>query len=150
MPLFPHATPEDHGRFREAFARQLDGGAAFAGAVDAAATQAFGADASALATVVVNVVQAFEAESGATIRQDAMAVSRVVSAAIQAGNELEHAETSELNLPFLTATATGPKHLARRLSRAELLDLAAGVQPAPRASHPEPAEPPKKRGWWPF
>ena len=65
----------------------------------------------------------FQKESGIDIRKDKMAMQRVRDAAEKAKIELSSTLETQINLPFLTATNEGPKHLALTLSRAKLEDL---------------------------
>ena len=61
----------------------------------------------------------FKADEGIDLRQDAMALQRLKEAAEKAKIELSSTTSTEINLPYITATATGPKHIVRNLSRAE-------------------------------
>ncbi len=65
----------------------------------------------------------FQKESGVNVRSDKMAMQRVRDAAEKAKIELSSTVETQVNLPFLTATAEGPKHLALQLSRAKLEEL---------------------------
>jgi molecular chaperone DnaK len=65
----------------------------------------------------------FQKESGVNIRNDKMAMQRVRDAAEKAKIELSSVLETQVNLPFLTATNEGPKHLALTLNRAKLEDL---------------------------
>jgi molecular chaperone DnaK len=65
----------------------------------------------------------FKKEQGIDLRQDRMAVQRLVEAAEKAKIELSSAMTTDINLPFITADASGPKHLAMTLTRAKLNEL---------------------------
>ncbi len=65
----------------------------------------------------------FQKESGVDIRKDKMAMQRVRDAAEKAKIELSSTLETQINLPFLTATSDGPKHLALPLSRAKLEEL---------------------------
>ncbi len=65
----------------------------------------------------------FQKESGVNIRSDKMAMQRVRDAAEKAKIELSSTMESQINLPFLTATNEGPKHLALPLTRAKLEEL---------------------------
>ncbi len=65
----------------------------------------------------------FQKESGVNIRSDKMATQRVRDAAEKAKIELSSTVETQINLPFLTATQDGPKHLALQLTRAKLEDL---------------------------
>ena len=65
----------------------------------------------------------FQKESGVDIRKDKMAMQRVRDAAEKAKIELSSTLETQVNLPFLTATQEGPKHLALPLTRAKLEEL---------------------------
>ncbi|HLM90890.1 MAG TPA: molecular chaperone DnaK [Thermoplasmata archaeon] len=65
----------------------------------------------------------FQKESGVDVRKDKMAAQRVRDAAEKAKIELSSTLETQINLPFLTATSDGPKHLAITLSRAKLEEL---------------------------
>jgi molecular chaperone DnaK len=69
------------------------------------------------------VVSEFQKESGIDVRKDKMAMQRVRDAAEKAKIELSSTLDTQLNLPFLTATSEGPKHLALSLSRAKVEEL---------------------------
>jgi len=74
-------------------------------------------------TVTEYIAAEFQKESGVNIRSDKMAMQRVRDAAEKAKIELSSTLETQLNLPFLTATNDGPKHLALTLSRAKLEEL---------------------------
>ena len=61
----------------------------------------------------------FQADNGIDLRKDPMALQRLKEAAENAKKELSSAQQAQVNLPFITADATGPKHLDYTLSRAE-------------------------------
>ncbi|MEE8518240.1 MAG: molecular chaperone DnaK [Dehalococcoidia bacterium] len=65
----------------------------------------------------------FKKEQGIDLRQDRMALQRLKEAAERAKVELSSVAQSEINLPFVTADASGPKHLTMSLSRAKLEQL---------------------------
>ena len=66
----------------------------------------------------------FENEESIDLRKDPMALQRLKEAAEKAKIELSSSNQSEINLPYVTATASGPKHLVRTLSRAKFEQLA--------------------------
>jgi molecular chaperone DnaK len=66
------------------------------------------------------LVDEFKKEIGVDLRQDPMALQRLKEAAEKAKCELSSSQSSEINLPFITADATGPKHLTQTLTRAKL------------------------------
>ncbi len=61
----------------------------------------------------------FQADNGIDLRKDAMALQRLKEAAENAKKELSAAQQANVNLPFITADATGPKHLDYTITRAE-------------------------------
>ena len=61
----------------------------------------------------------FQQENGIDLRKDPMALQRLKEAAENAKKELSAAQQADINLPFITADATGPKHLNYTLTRAE-------------------------------
>jgi molecular chaperone DnaK len=65
----------------------------------------------------------FKKENGIDLRNDRLALQRLKEAAEKAKIELSSAMQTEINLPFITADQTGPKHLVRKLSRAMLEQL---------------------------
>jgi molecular chaperone DnaK len=65
----------------------------------------------------------FRKEQGIDLRQDRMALQRLKEAAEKAKKELSSSMTTEINLPFITADASGPKHLNMTLTRAKLEQL---------------------------
>ncbi|CAE09632.1 molecular chaperone DnaK [Wolinella succinogenes] len=65
----------------------------------------------------------FEAENGIDLKKDVMALQRLKDAAENAKKELSSANETEINLPFITADATGPKHLVKKISRAKFESL---------------------------
>ncbi|HYB63040.1 MAG TPA: molecular chaperone DnaK [Thermoplasmata archaeon] len=69
------------------------------------------------------IVSEFQKESGVNIRSDKMAMQRVRDAAEKAKIELSSTIDTQVNLPFLTATQEGPKHLALQMTRAKLEEL---------------------------
>ena len=73
------------------------------------------------------MADAFQKENGVDLRQDKMAAQRLKEAAEKAKIELSSAMQSNINLPFITADATGPKHLDMTLSRAQFDALTADL-----------------------
>ena len=74
--------------------------------------------------VIVNyLLDEFKKESGVDIRNDAAAMQRVKDEAEKAKKELSSATSVDINLPFLTADETGPKHFEHTLTRAKLEEL---------------------------
>jgi molecular chaperone DnaK len=75
----------------------------------------------------------FKRDQGIDLRTDAQALQRLKEAAEKAKIELSSANASEINLPYITADATGPKHLVINLTRAKLEDLVADLIEATKA-----------------
>ena len=74
--------------------------------------------------IIVNfLLDEFKNESGCDIRNDAAAMQRVKDEAEKAKKELSSATSTDINLPFLTANADGPKHFEYTLTRAKLEEL---------------------------
>ncbi len=69
------------------------------------------------------MVSEFKAKEGVDLSGDKMAMQRLKEAAEKAKKELSSATTTNINLPFITATAEGPKHFDMDLSRAKFEDL---------------------------
>ncbi len=69
------------------------------------------------------MVEEFKKDQGIDLKNDKMALQRLKEAAEKAKIELSTAMETEINLPFVTADATGPKHLLMKLSRAKLEQL---------------------------
>lgn len=75
--------------------------------------------------VIINwLAQEFQTEEQMDLRKDPMALQRLKEAAEKAKIELSSSASTEINLPYITATQTGPKHLVRTLSRAKFEQLA--------------------------
>lgn len=66
----------------------------------------------------------FNSEEGVDLRKDPMALQRLKEAAEKAKIELSSSTQTEINLPYVTATASGPKHLVKTLTRAKFEQLA--------------------------
>ena len=77
--------------------------------------------------VINYLVEEFKKEQGIDLAKDSMALQRLKDAAEAAKKELSTSMESEINLPFITADQTGPKHMLIKLSRAKLEQLVAGV-----------------------
>jgi len=69
------------------------------------------------------LIDGFQKETGIDLRQDRMALQRLKEAAERAKCELSSAEDAAINLPFISADRTGPRHLARTLTRAHFEGL---------------------------
>ncbi len=69
----------------------------------------------------------FKSDHGIDLKADKMALQRLKDAAENAKKELSSAEETEINLPFITADATGPKHLVLKLTRAKFEGMIEGL-----------------------
>ena len=69
------------------------------------------------------IIDEFKKENGIDLSKDKMALQRLKEASEKAKVELSSALETEINLPFITADATGPKHLVKKISRAQLENL---------------------------
>jgi len=69
------------------------------------------------------LVEEFKKDQGIDLRKDRMALQRLKEAAERAKIELSSSQESEINLPFITADASGPKHMVTKLTRAKLEQL---------------------------
>lgn len=75
-------------------------------------------------TRVINyLVEEFQKDQGIDLRKDPLAMQRLKEAAEKAKIELSSAQQTEVNLPYITADATGPKHLVIKVTRAKLESL---------------------------
>jgi len=70
------------------------------------------------------IAEEFMKESGIDVRSDALALQRLDEAAEKAKIELSSAIDTEINIPFITSDATGPKHLVLKMTRAKLEEIA--------------------------
>src|SRR5246127_1946693 len=75
------------------------------------------------ARVIDYLADEFKKEQGIDLRKDRLALQRLKEAAEKAKIELSSSKETEINLPFITADASGPKHLVLKLSRAKLESL---------------------------
>jgi len=73
--------------------------------------------------IVDHMADTFKKEQGIDLRKDAMALQRLKEAAEKAKIELSSSTQTDINLPYITADASGPKHLALTLTRAKLESL---------------------------
>ena len=69
------------------------------------------------------MIEEFKKQTGVDLSKDTMAMQRLIEAAENAKKELSTATTTDINLPFITATAAGPQHLNMTLSRAKFDEL---------------------------
>ncbi|MDO5325953.1 MAG: molecular chaperone DnaK [Clostridia bacterium] len=77
--------------------------------------------------VIDYIADTFQRENGIDLKKDRMAYQRLKEAAEKAKIELSGAMTTNINLPFITADATGPKHLDMTLTRAKFNELTADL-----------------------
>ena len=77
--------------------------------------------------IVDHLASTFKSNEGIDLRQDKQALQRLTEAAEKAKIELSNATQSEINLPFITATPEGPKHLDLTLTRAKFEELASNL-----------------------
>ncbi|MAN19989.1 chaperone protein DnaK [Synechococcus sp. A18-25c] len=77
--------------------------------------------------IVDHLADSFKSNEGIDLRQDKQALQRLTEAAEKAKIELSNATQSEINLPFITATPEGPKHLDLTLTRAKFEELASNL-----------------------
>ncbi|HEY0024338.1 MAG TPA: Hsp70 family protein, partial [Longimicrobium sp.] len=73
--------------------------------------------------IIDHLVKTFRGQHGIDLSQDKMALQRLYEAAEKAKIELSSAQETQINLPFITADASGPKHLDLRLTRSKLTEL---------------------------
>ena len=69
------------------------------------------------------IIEEFKKESGVNLKNDVLALQRLKEAAEKAKIELSSGQQTEINLPYITADATGPKHLALKITRAKFESL---------------------------
>ena len=77
--------------------------------------------------ITTSIVDTFKKEQGIDLRNDRMALQRLKEAAEKAKIELSSMHETEINLPYITADAAGPKHLVMKISRAKLESLCADI-----------------------
>lgn len=77
--------------------------------------------------IIDYLVDTFKSEQGIDLKQDKMALQRLKEAAEKAKCELSSLPETEINLPYITADASGPKHLTIKLSRAKMESLCADL-----------------------
>ena len=85
-------------------------------------------------TLLEHIAGQFKRETGIDLLNDKMAVQRLREAAEKAKVELSSTVSTDINLPFITADATGPKHLTMTITRAKLEDLVSSI--IDRCRHP--------------
>ena len=79
------------------------------------------------AVLVQHLADTFQKEEGIDLRKDPQGLQRLTEAAEKAKIELSSSSQTEINLPFITATDTGPKHLNVTVTRAKFEELASGL-----------------------
>src|SRR5918999_173621 len=92
-----------------------------------AASLAYGLDKESDKAIVDWMVAEFKKDQGIDLAADKMALQRLYEAAEKAKIELSSTMTTQINLPFITATQDGPKHLDLQLTRAKLNELTADL-----------------------
>ncbi len=85
-------------------------------------------------TIINYIAEQFKRDTGIDLKNDKMAMQRLREAAEKAKVELSSTLTTDINLPFITADATGPKHLTMSFTRAKLEDLISPI--IDRCRHP--------------
>jgi molecular chaperone DnaK len=78
-------------------------------------------------TLINYVADQFKKEQGIDLRKDTMALQRLQEACEKAKKELSSAQSTDINLPFITADATGPKHLQVTITRAQFEQMCDGL-----------------------
>ena len=73
--------------------------------------------------IIDYIIEEFKKEQGVDLSKDVLALQRLKEAAEKAKIELSSAQQTEINLPYITADATGPKHLAIKMTRAKFESL---------------------------
>jgi molecular chaperone DnaK len=77
--------------------------------------------------LIDHIAEEFKKEHGIDLRKDQMALQRLKEAAERAKKDLSQQATTDINLPFITADASGPKHLQLSISRAQFERMADGL-----------------------
>lgn len=77
--------------------------------------------------IIDYLIEEFKKETGINLAQDKIALQRLKEAAEKAKIELSTLHETEINLPYITADASGPKHLTQKLSRAKLESLCSDI-----------------------
>ena len=78
-------------------------------------------------TLINHVADQFKKEQGIDLRKDTMALQRLQEACEKAKKELSSAQSTDINLPFITADATGPKHLQVTITRSQFEQMCDGL-----------------------
>jgi molecular chaperone DnaK len=77
--------------------------------------------------IIDHLIDSFKKETGIDLSQDKIALQRLKEAAEKAKIELSTLHETDINLPYITADATGPKHLTQKLSRAKLESMCSDI-----------------------
>jgi molecular chaperone DnaK len=77
--------------------------------------------------IIDHLIQSFKADTGIDLKQDKMALQRLKDAAEKAKKDLSGVTSTTISLPFITADASGPKHLEVTLSRAKFEEMSANL-----------------------
>src|ERR1700738_5664841 len=77
--------------------------------------------------IIDYIIGEFKKEQGVDLAKDVLALQRLKEAAEKAKIELSSSQQTEINLPYITADAAGPKHLNMKLTRAKLESLVADL-----------------------
>jgi molecular chaperone DnaK len=78
-------------------------------------------------SLINHVADQFQREQGIDLRKDTMALQRLQEACEKAKKELSSAQSTDINLPFITADASGPKHLQMTITRAQFEQMCDGL-----------------------
>jgi len=78
-------------------------------------------------TLVNHIVAEFKKESGLDLSKDRMAIQRIREAAEKAKIELSSTAQTDINLPYITADSSGPKHINLKFTRSKLEELVGGL-----------------------
>ncbi len=73
--------------------------------------------------IIYHILSEFKKEEGVDLKDDKLALQRIKDAAEKAKKELSNVTETEINLPFITSTSDGPKHLVMKLTRAKFEEL---------------------------
>lgn len=90
--------------------------------------------------IIDYIIAEFKKEQGVDLSKDVLALQRLKEAAEKAKIELSSSQQTEINLPYITADASGPKHLNLKITRAKLEALVEEliertIEPPPRGHH---------------
>ncbi len=122
---------------------EKEGGAGFEVSATSGDTQLGGTDMD--NTLVDYIAAEFQKDTGIDLRNDKMAMQRLREAAEKAKIELSSTLTTDINLPFITADSSGPKHLTMSITRAKLEELVSPIVEQCRGPMEQAIEDAKKR-----